>query len=120
MFKDFPLQNHAQAPKAHEAAHCAGEQGKYWPMHDRIFANQRTMEVPSLKQHAAALGLDTTKFDQCLDSGKFASMILGDIKEGEQLGVQSTPTIFVNGRAVVGAQPFEAFQSVIDEELARK
>ena len=58
MFKDYPLPNHAAAPKAAEAGHCAGEQGKYWEMHDRIFANQQQMEVPALKQHAAALGLD--------------------------------------------------------------
>ena len=119
VFKDFPLPNHAQAPKAHEAAHCAGDQGQYWQMHDRIFAHQRTMEVPVLKQHAAALKLDTVKFDQCLDSGKFAEMIAADVKAGNDLGVQSTPTMYINGRPVVGAQPFDQFQMVIDEELAR-
>ena len=120
MFKDFPLPNHAQAPKAAEAAHCAGEQGKYWEMHDRIFASQASMGVPSLKQHAAALGLNTTTFDQCLDSGKFAGVIAEDVKLGETLGVQSTPTIYINGRAILGAQPFDVFQSVIDEELGAK
>lgn len=78
------------------------------------------MDVLTLKQHAAGIGLDTTKFDQCLDSGKFANSIVADMKEGELLGVQSTPTVFINGRAVIGAQPYEAFQSVIEEELARK
>jgi len=120
VFKDFPLPNHSNAPKAAEAAHCAGEQGKYWDMHDRLFANQQGLAVPSLKQTAAGLGLDAAKFDQCLDSGKYGASIAADMKEGEQLGVQSTPTVYVNGRAVVGAQPFEFFQSVIDEELAKK
>ena len=119
MFKDFPLQNHAQAPKAHQAAHCAGEQGKYWPMHDLIFANQARMEVPNLKQHAAALGIDTEKFNTCLDSNKYEASIAADFKLGEQIGVNSTPTMYINGRPMIGAQPFEQFQAVIDEELAR-
>jgi len=120
VFKDFPLPNHPEAPKAAEAAHCAGEQGKYWEMHDAIFANQKTMQVPALKQHAVTLKLDAAKFDQCVDSGKFASAIAEDMKLGERLGVQSTPTMYVNGRPVVGAQSFEYFQTVIDEELARR
>lgn len=119
MYKDFPLPNHTDAPKAHQAAHCAGDQGKYWEMHDRIFANQGAMQVPTLRQHAAALKLDTASFDQCLDSGKFAVSIAADVKQGEQLGVNSTPTMYINGRPVIGAQPFEQFKSVIEEELAR-
>jgi protein-disulfide isomerase len=114
------LPNHEEAPKAAEAAHCAGEQDKFWEMHDRIFSNQAKLAVPALKEHAAALSLDTAKFDQCLDSGKFADAVAEDQKQGEKLGVQSTPTLYVNGRPVVGAQPFEYFQSVIDEELSRK
>jgi protein-disulfide isomerase len=120
VFKDFPLPNHSHAPKAAEAALCAGEQGKYWDMHDRLFANQQGLAVPALKQTAAGLGLDSVKFDQCLDSGKHAASIAADMKQGESLGVQSTPTVYVNGRPVIGAQPYEFFQSVIDEELARK
>jgi protein-disulfide isomerase len=120
VFKDFPLPNHAQAPKAHEAAHCAGEQGKYWEMHDLIFARQAAMQVANLHEHASALKIDTAAFGQCLDSAKFAASIAADMKAGEALGVNSTPTMFVNGRAVIGAQPFEYFQTVIDEELARK
>jgi predicted DsbA family dithiol-disulfide isomerase len=88
-------------------------------MHDRIFANQRTMELPVLKKHAAELGLDTAKFDQCVDSGKYDVVIKEDMAEGEKLGVQSTPTLYINGRPVVGAQPYEHFVSVIEEELAR-
>jgi protein-disulfide isomerase len=120
VFKDFPLAIHPLAPKAAEAAHCAGEQGKYWDMHDRLFANQQALAVPGLKETAAGLGLDGAKFGQCLDSGKYAAAIAEDMKQGEALGVQSTPTVYINGRPVLGAQPFELFQSVIDEELARK
>jgi protein-disulfide isomerase len=119
VFKDFPLPNHPQAPKAAEAAHCAGEQGKYWEMHDRLFANQQALQVTDLKQHASSLELDAGAFNQCLDSGKHAERVQTAMKEGEGLGVQSTPTLFVNGRPVVGAQPFDYFKTVIDEELAR-
>lgn len=120
MFKDFPLPNHAQAFKASEAARCAGEQGKYWQMHDAMFANQRALEVPALKQAAAGLGLDAAKFGQCLDSGKFAGAVRAGMAQGEKMGVNSTPTIYINGRALIGAQPFAAFKQIIDEELARK
>ena len=120
VFKDFPLPNHAQAVKAAEAAHCAGDQNKYWEMHDRMFVMQQALEVPQLKEHAAGLGLDAAKFSQCLDSGKYAEAVNADLQYGTQIGVASTPTVYVNGRAVVGAQPYEAFQSIIDEELARK
>jgi protein-disulfide isomerase len=119
VFKDYPLPNHPNAEKAAEAAHCAGEQSKYWEMHDRMFANQQALAVPQLKEHAAAIGLDGAKFGECLDSGKFAAVVNVDMEYGNKLGVNSTPTMYVNGRAVVGAQSYEYFQSVIDEELAR-
>ncbi|MCA1585662.1 MAG: thioredoxin domain-containing protein [Acidobacteria bacterium] len=120
VFKDFPLPNHAEAPKASEAAHCANDQGKYWEMHDRLFANQQALAVPALKQHAAALGLDAATFDRCLDSNKYADIVQADLEEGQKLGIQSTPTLYINGRPVVGAQPYEYFVTVIEEELARK
>lgn len=120
VFKDFPLPNHAEAPKAAEAAHCAGEQGKYWEMHDKLFADQRALHVPQLKQSALAIGLDAAKFDQCLDSGKHAVLVTAGMAQGEKLGVNSTPSLYINGRALIGAQPFEQFKAVIDEELARK
>lgn len=119
VFKDFPLPNHAQAPKAAEAAHCAGDQGKYWELHDRLFANQQQLQVPDLKKYAAAIGLDQAAFDQCLDSGRHAANVQADVDLGSGLGVQSTPTLYVNGRAVTGAQPLAVFVSIIDEELAR-
>jgi protein-disulfide isomerase len=120
VFKDFPLGNHPQAPKAAEAARCAGEQNKYWEMHDAIFANQRAIEVPQLKQTARAIGLNGAPFDQCLDSGKHAAAVQAGQALGEKMGVNSTPSLYINGRALIGAQPFEAFKQIIDEELARK
>ena len=120
VFKDFPLGNHPQAPKAAEAARCAGDQSKYWEMHDAMFANQRALEVPALKQTARAIGLNGTAFDQCLDSGKWAAAVKQGTELGEKMGVNSTPTLYVNGRALIGAVPFENFKAIIDEELAKK
>ncbi len=120
VFKDYPLPNHPQAPKAAEAARCAGEQNKFWEMHDAMFANQRALEVPALKQTARAIGLDGGAFDTCIDSGKHAATIEKNAALGEQMGVNSTPTLYVNGRQVLGAMPFEVFKQVIDEELAKK
>ena len=84
-----------------------------------MFADLRKLAVPALKQTARSLGLDGAAFDQCLDSGKHAAHVREDYALGESMGVNSTPTIYVNGRALVGAQPFEAFKQIIDEELAR-
>ena len=120
VFKDYPLPNHPQAPKAAEAAHCAAEQKKYWEMHDAMFANQRALEVPALKQTARAVGLEGAAFDQCLDSGKYAATVRSGSELGERMGVNSTPTLYINGRPLIGAMPFENFKAIIDEELARK
>ena len=120
VFKDYPLPNHPQAPKAAEAARCAGDQKKYWEMHDAMFANQRALEVPALKQTARAIGLNGASFDQCLDSGKWAEAVTAGSELGSKMGVNSTPTLYVNGRAVIGAMPFENFKSIIDEELAKR
>ncbi len=120
VWKDFPLtQIHPQAFKAGEAAHCAGDQGKYWEYHDRLFANQGQLQPEELKQHAAALGLDAAAFNACLDSSKYGERVRDGVAQGTRLGVNSTPTIYINGRVLSGAQPYEAFVSVIDEELAR-
>ena len=121
VFKDYPLPNHPQAPKAAEAARCAGEQKKYWEMHDAMFANQRALEVPALKQTARAIGLErrvvrsVPRFRQVAPRRSAAAAQLG-----ERMGVNSTPTLYVNGRALIGAMPFENFKSIIDEELAKK
>jgi protein-disulfide isomerase len=120
IYKDYPLPNHPQAQKAAEAARCAGEQKKYWEMHDAMFANQQALQVPGLKQTARAIGLDGTAFDQCLDSGKWEATVRQGAELGEKMGVNSTPTLYVNGRPVVGAMPFESFKAIIDEELQKK
>jgi protein-disulfide isomerase len=120
VWKDFPLtQIHPQAFKAGEAAHCAGDQGKYWEYHDRLFANQQLLQTEDLKKHAADLGLDTAAFTACLDTSKYGERVRDGVAEGTRLGVNSTPTIYINGRVLAGAHPYETFVSVIDEELSR-
>jgi protein-disulfide isomerase len=119
VFRDLPLLNlHKNAGVAAEAAQCANEQGKFWEMHDRLFANQQKLTAPELKEHAVALGLDATTFNQCLDSGKYTAEWRKDADEAGKLGLSGTPAFFVNGRLISGAQPYEAFAQVIDEELA--
>jgi protein-disulfide isomerase len=118
-FRHFPLSFHDKAEKAGEAAACAGDQGRFWEMHDRLWASSAKLGLADLKQHAVALGLDAAKFDQCLDSGQHAGLLERDEEAGQGYGVSGTPAFFVNGRPLVGAQPFEAFQQVIDDELAR-
>ena len=120
VWKDFPLTSiHPEAFKASEAAHCAGVQGKYWEYHDRLFVNQRALQVEALKKHAIDLGLDSGAFNACLDSGKYRERVSNGLEEGTALGVGSTPSVFINGRLVMGAQPFEVFQVIIDDELQR-
>jgi protein-disulfide isomerase len=119
VFRDFPLPIHQQAPKASEAAACADEQGKFWEMHDRLFANQSRLQVADLKQHAADVGLDAAKFDECLDSGRRAADVKRSAEEARRYGVSSTPSFFINGRLLTGAQPYESFARIIDEELTR-
>jgi len=120
VYRDFPLvQIHPNAARAAEAAACANEQGKFWPMHDVMFEHQDKLGEADLKQSAATLGLDAAKFDQCLESGRYTGQWKKDAAEGEQYGVSSTPAFFINGRLVVGAQPFESFARIVDEELAR-
>jgi protein-disulfide isomerase len=120
VWKDFPLtQIHPQAFKAGEAGHCAAEQGKFWEYHDRLFANQGALQPDDLKKHASDLGLDRAKFDACLDSARFGDRVREGVAQGSRLGVNSTPTMYVNGRLVAGAQPYEVIAAVIDEELSR-
>jgi len=113
-FKDFPLTNiHQYAEKAAEGAECASDQGKFWEYHNKLFDNQRALNVTYLKQYAKDLNLDTTKFNTCLDSGSKANKVKNDQDEGIKFGVQGTPTYIINGEQIVGAQPFEVFESSI-------
>jgi protein-disulfide isomerase len=116
VYRDFPLGFHANAQKAAEAAECAEDQGKYWEMHDKLFETG-ALDVSSLKQHAADLGLDSSQFDSCLDTGKYTSEVQKDIQDGAAAGVSGTPSFFINGVKVVGAQPYAAFQQIIDSQL---
>lgn len=118
VFRHFPLPMHPNAPKAAEASLCADDQGKFWEMHDALFANQQALSVPDLKDYAKTIGLDQAKFDACLDSGSKAEQVAKDMSEGEAAGVTGTPAFFVNGRMLAGALPFEEFKKVIDAELA--
>lgn len=117
VFRDYPLPFHQQAQKAHEAANCAGDQNKYWEMHEKLFANQQALAVPQLKDHAKGLGLDQAKFDKCLDSGDKAKIVQDAKKAGDEVGVNGTPAFFINGRPLSGAVPFEKFKEIIDIEL---
>jgi protein-disulfide isomerase len=118
VFRDFPLSFHANAQKAHEAAECAKDQDKYWEMHDTIFENQQAISVADLKGHAADLGLDSEAFDSCLDSGEKAAEVAKDLADGQAAGASGTPTFFINGVKLVGAQPFSAFKQTIDAQLS--
>lgn len=119
MYRDFPLPNHPNAQPAAEAALCAHEQGEFWRYHDKIFENQRTLAPANLKRFAADLGLDEEAFNECFDSGRFREAVHKDYAQGGSLGVNATPAFFINGRFLSGAQPFEAFQAIIDEELEK-
>ena len=88
-------------------------------MHDLIFSNIQATAVPQLKDGAGKLGLDRAAFEQCLDSSKHQAVVKAAFDSGEKLGVNSTPTLYINGRPLIGAQPYEVFKQVIDEELAR-
>ena len=119
VYKDYPLPSHPNAFKAAEAGNCANDQGEFWPFHDRLFESQGALDVASLKTYASELGLEPEAFTACLDSGRHASRVERDLEIGSGYGVSSTPTLFVNGRAVVGAMPYESFVEIIQEELSR-
>jgi protein-disulfide isomerase len=119
VFRDFPLAIHDDAPKAAEAAACANDQGKFWEMHDKLFANQSKLKVADLKRYAGEVGLDPDRFNQCLDSGKHANKWHQDVADGLGYGVTGTPTFFINGRILSGALPLDELASVIDDELQR-
>ena len=120
VFRDYPLSFHENAQKAAEAAEAARELGgndAYWKMHDKIFENQDAITIEDLVEYAKEIGADETRFKELLDSSKYRGEVLGDFSDGQEAGVQGTPTFFINGRILVGAQPFEAFQQIIEEEL---
>ncbi|MEE8380470.1 MAG: thioredoxin domain-containing protein [Thermodesulfobacteriota bacterium] len=113
-FKNYPLPFHKDAPLASEAALAAGEQGKFWEMHDKIFANQKKLKIDNLKSYAQDLNLDMNKFNEDLETHQFKKVVDGDVKIAKSLGVRGTPTFFINGKKLVGAKPFTEFKKVID------
>jgi protein-disulfide isomerase len=128
--RDFPLESiHPQAFKAAEGARCAGDQGKYWEMHDLLFTNQQALGAADLAKHAATLGLDVGKFQDCLDKGTHAVRVRGDLAEGQKAGVRGTPTFFLGVieddskirvvKVITGSQPLAEFKAAIDAALAQ-
>lgn len=121
IFRQFPLPFHANAQKAAEASECANKQDKFVEYHDILFLKGQSdgtgLSVADLKKYAKDLGLNTSKFDACLDNGETADIVKKDLEDGQKAGVNGTPTFFVDGKKIVGAQPFSAFQTAIDEAL---
>lgn len=118
-FKHFPLPFHTNAAKAAEASLCAHEQDKmlFWKMHDLMFAAQDNLQIEGLKEMATKAGVGNIDvFMDCLTSGKYQARVEADMEQGKKIGVKSTPTFFVNGQMVMGAQPIEVFSEIIDAE----
>jgi protein-disulfide isomerase len=120
VFKHLPLSIHSKAPDAHAAAEAAFQQGKFWEMHDRIFAAQREMSADKYLEYAAEIGLDVERYKKDLKSPAVKKRIEDDSRSAARLGVTGTPAFFINGRFLSGAQPFDSFKRVIDEELKKK
>lgn len=128
VFRDLPIESiHPQAVKIAEAARCAGEQDKYWEMHDQIFANQRGLQVEKLSEHAQTIGIDAEPFQACLDSGKYTEAVRKDIEDGGKLGIRGTPSFVLgvsdgsqlkNTLIIRGAQPYAIFKEEIEKLLA--
>jgi protein-disulfide isomerase len=117
VFKHLPLRQHKGALEAHAAAEAAHGQGRFWEMHDLLFASPYELEPEQLASHARQLGLDVPRFERDLASDAVRQRVEADLHEAQQLGITGTPTFYVNGRLLAGAQPFEAFQEAIDQEL---
>jgi predicted DsbA family dithiol-disulfide isomerase len=118
VFRQFPLSRiHPQAMKAAEASLCAADQGKFWELHDAMFADQKKLGVDDLRATAAAIGLDVVAFNACLDAGKYAEAVQTDLKDATRVGVTGTPAFFVNGRPLSGAVPYETIAEAVDKEL---
>jgi protein-disulfide isomerase len=123
--KDFPLPSHANAQVAAEAARCAGAQGGYWAMHGRLLENQKEWApqaqadvIKTFVGYAQDLGLDGDALRQCVESGQFGESIRQDQWQGQQAGVQGTPSFLINGQLFAGAYPYESFEEIIEAALA--
>ena len=119
VFKHNPLPFHNRALPAAMAAECAHDQGKFWPVHDKMFENQQALADADLENYAKAAGVDMKKFKACSSDQKFKKRIEDDQNQAKNFGARGTPAFFINGHFLSGAQPFAAFKTVIDEELSR-
>jgi protein-disulfide isomerase len=119
VFKNLPLPFHESAGLAAEAALAAGEQGKFWEMHDRLFENQERLDPAALEEHARALALDVPRFKAALDTGKFRAKVEADARQAKEAGLTGTPIFLINGEKLVGAQPLGSFKHQVDVALAR-
>jgi protein-disulfide isomerase len=119
VYRDFPLTGlHSNASPAAEAAYCAGEQGNYWAFHDKLFSGGLALGTGTYDQYATDIGLNLDQFNECISTNKYQSTVEANYQFAANLGIQSTPTFFINGLAIVGAQPYSVFKQVIDQELA--
>lgn len=119
VYRDFPLESiHPEATPASEAANCALEQGKFWEYHDLLFTNQGSLGDEAYVEFASTLGLKMDDFNACLEESRYADEVQADLNYAVGLGVRSTPTFFLNGIPLVGAQPYDVFSQVIEKELA--
>jgi protein-disulfide isomerase len=121
VWKDFPLDEiHPRANELAQAARCAGDQDKYWEFHDRVFSAQDAAAGTPLEDYAKAVGITPSQFVECVKSKRHAKAVTGGQDAGNTLGVEATPTFFINGRLVSGAQPYDVFARIIDDELSRR
>jgi len=118
VYRHYPLEFHATARPAAEASACAAAQGKFWEYHDKLFASADLSDA-TLKKLAGEVGLDQAKFDECFEKKQFKADIDKDMADASSVGVTGTPAFFINGRMISGAQPFEKFKEIIDDELSR-
>ena len=116
VWKDFPVIT-AQSPKAAEAGQCAFDQGKFWEYHDLLYEKAPALSINQLKEYAAQVGLDTAKFNQCLDSGQNRAKVEQNLDEARSLGLPGTPSFLVNGNKLIGPPTYEVLKSTIDEIL---
>ncbi|HEV8377025.1 MAG TPA: thioredoxin domain-containing protein [Candidatus Polarisedimenticolia bacterium] len=119
VYRDYPLTFHPFAAKAAEASQCANEQGKFWEFHDALYADQAKLSIPDMQATASKLGINGDKFKACVESGKYTAEVNKDMADATKAGVNSTPSFFINGIAVVGAQGVDTFSQLIDQELAK-
>jgi protein-disulfide isomerase len=117
VYKDFPLPMHPLASRAAEAARCAGEQGKFWEFHDLLFASKK-LHTTELKEQARAMKLDGGRFDKCLDTGEQGALVKKDSQEAQRLGLQGTPSFFINGHFMSGSVGYSKLRDTVLQELS--